>query len=124
MWTGSGSGCSAYDAKPSWHRLLSGPLGRDGGWLLPAAALSVIIALRRPTRSAWILNRFARAEPDVVSQLTELGAALSQAQQTLDGAGIRELSQQRRVPGQDPDLTLDGAGIDGAGLTGPEPGLD
>jgi 4-amino-4-deoxy-L-arabinose transferase-like glycosyltransferase len=33
--------------RPSWHRLLSGPFGLDGGWLLPAALLSVIIALRQ-----------------------------------------------------------------------------
>ncbi|MGH3155538.1 MAG: hypothetical protein ACRDNF_03015, partial [Streptosporangiaceae bacterium] len=36
--------------RPSWHRLLSGPFGLDGGWLLPAAALSTIIALRRRRR--------------------------------------------------------------------------
>lgn len=28
--------------KPSWHRLLSGPFGRDDGWLLPAAAIAAI----------------------------------------------------------------------------------
>jgi 4-amino-4-deoxy-L-arabinose transferase-like glycosyltransferase len=33
--------------RPSWHRLLSGPFGLDGGWLLPAAVLSAIIALRQ-----------------------------------------------------------------------------
>jgi 4-amino-4-deoxy-L-arabinose transferase-like glycosyltransferase len=33
--------------RPSWHRLVSGPFGLDGGWLLPAAALSAIIALRQ-----------------------------------------------------------------------------
>ena len=37
---------------PSWNRLLTGPLGRDGGWLLPPALISGIAALvvtrRRP----------------------------------------------------------------------------
>jgi len=33
--------------RPSWHRLLGGPFGRDGGWLLPAAVLSAVLALRR-----------------------------------------------------------------------------
>jgi 4-amino-4-deoxy-L-arabinose transferase-like glycosyltransferase len=33
--------------RPGWHRLLSGPFGLDGGWLLPAAALGAVIALRR-----------------------------------------------------------------------------
>ncbi len=37
---------------PSWHRLLSGPLGRDGAWLLPAGlagALAVLLSRRRWT---------------------------------------------------------------------------
>jgi 4-amino-4-deoxy-L-arabinose transferase-like glycosyltransferase len=37
---------------PSWHRLLSGPLGRDGAWLLPAGlagALAVLLPRRRRT---------------------------------------------------------------------------
>jgi len=38
---------ASASVKPSWHRLLSGPFGLDGGWLLPAALLSVIVALRR-----------------------------------------------------------------------------
>jgi 4-amino-4-deoxy-L-arabinose transferase-like glycosyltransferase len=38
---------ASLSIRPSWHRLLSGPFGLDGGWLLPAAALSAIIALRR-----------------------------------------------------------------------------
>ena len=46
--------------RPSWHRLLSGPFGRDGGWLLPAAVLSAIIALGRPRSSG-------RRDPTVAS---------------------------------------------------------
>ena len=37
---------------PSWHRLLGGPLGRDGAWLLPAGlagALAVLLSRRRAT---------------------------------------------------------------------------
>ena len=37
----------------SWHRLLSGPLGRDTAWLVPAAlvsALAVLVARRRQRR--------------------------------------------------------------------------
>ncbi|HUN30650.1 MAG TPA: hypothetical protein VMU95_01420, partial [Trebonia sp.] len=37
----------SLSVRPSWHRLLSGPFGLDGGWLLPAAAVSVAIGLRR-----------------------------------------------------------------------------
>ena len=31
--------------RPSWHRLLSGPFGLDGGWLLPAAVISALCLL-------------------------------------------------------------------------------
>ncbi len=49
--------------KPSWHRLLAGPFGADGGWLLPAAvagALCVFLFRRRqgrrdPPRAAVVL---------------------------------------------------------------------
>jgi 4-amino-4-deoxy-L-arabinose transferase-like glycosyltransferase len=36
---------------PSWHRLLSGPLGRDDGWLLPAAMIGAFAVLRRRRRA-------------------------------------------------------------------------
>jgi 4-amino-4-deoxy-L-arabinose transferase-like glycosyltransferase len=38
---------AVVSVRPGWHRLLNGPFGRDGGWLLPAALLSAIAALRR-----------------------------------------------------------------------------
>jgi 4-amino-4-deoxy-L-arabinose transferase-like glycosyltransferase len=49
--------------EPSWHRLLEGPLGRDDGWLLPAAliaAAAVLVCRRRagrrdPMRAAVVL---------------------------------------------------------------------
>ncbi|MGH3268764.1 MAG: ArnT family glycosyltransferase [Trebonia sp.] len=52
-----------FGIKPSWHRLLAGPFGADGGWLLPAAvaaALGVFISRRRrgrrdPLRAAFVL---------------------------------------------------------------------
>lgn len=42
-----------HHVKPSWHRLLDGPFGRDDGWLLPAALIAaayVLIARRRAGR--------------------------------------------------------------------------
>jgi 4-amino-4-deoxy-L-arabinose transferase-like glycosyltransferase len=42
-----------HSIEPSWHRLLSGPFGRDDGWLLPAAliaALAVLASCRRASR--------------------------------------------------------------------------
>jgi hypothetical protein len=52
--------------------------------------------LRRPTRSAWLINLLARQEPDDVSALLELGAALQDAQQRMAGDELRQLSAQRR----------------------------
>jgi 4-amino-4-deoxy-L-arabinose transferase-like glycosyltransferase len=34
-----------HGIQPSWHRLLSGPFGRDDGWLLPAALIAAIAVL-------------------------------------------------------------------------------
>ncbi len=56
-----------------------------------------IAALRKPTRSAWLVNLVARGEPDRVGELVELGAALQQAQQAMDGDELRRLSRDRRI---------------------------
>jgi hypothetical protein len=61
----------------------------------PAAAKQ-IAALRRPTRSAWVVNRLVRAAPEVPGELASLGGELLAAQRSLDGPAIRELSQRRR----------------------------
>jgi hypothetical protein len=52
--------------------------------------------LRRPTRSAWLINLLAREEPDKISALFELGAALQEAQQRMAGDELRQLSTERR----------------------------
>lgn len=52
--------------------------------------------LRRPTRSAWLINLLAREEPDNIAALLELGAALQQAQQRMAGDELRQLSTERR----------------------------
>jgi hypothetical protein len=52
--------------------------------------------LRRPTRSAWMINLLARQEADEVTALLELGAALQDAQQRMAGDELRQLSAQRR----------------------------
>lgn len=53
--------------------------------------------LRRPTRSAWLVNVVARAEPERVTELLDLGAALQQAQQRMAGDELRRLSKERRT---------------------------
>ena len=61
----------------------------------PAVAKQ-IAALRKPTRSAWLVNRLVRADPEVTGQIAALAAHLRDAERTMDGARIRELSAARR----------------------------
>ena len=61
----------------------------------PAVAKE-IAALRKPTRSAWAVNRLVRADPSVPGRLSTLVGDLRAAEEALDGPRIRELSQARR----------------------------
>jgi hypothetical protein len=60
----------------------------------PAAAKQ-IGALRKPTRSAWVVNRLVRAHPEVTARLADLAAELRGAAQSADGARLRELTVAR-----------------------------
>ncbi len=61
-----------------------------------AVAARAIAGLRKPTRSAWVVNRLVRDDPGAAAQLAELGAGLQDAGRALDGRKLRELSRQRR----------------------------
>jgi hypothetical protein len=63
---------------------------RDAG---ETAAAKQIGALRKPTRSAWVVNRLVRTDPDVRDRLAELAAELRDG--GLDGGRIRELTAAR-----------------------------
>jgi hypothetical protein len=52
-------------------------------------------ALPKPTTAAWVCNLLVRRRPEEVSQLTELGELLRQAQANLSGDQLRQLGQQR-----------------------------
>ena len=54
-----------------------------------------IMALRKPTRSAWVVNRLVRSDPEVRSRLDALAADLRAAAGSADGARIRELTAAR-----------------------------
>jgi hypothetical protein len=60
----------------------------------PAAAKQ-ITGLRKPTRSAWAVNRLVRADPDVTARLAALAGELRDAERSPQGARIRELSAAR-----------------------------
>lgn len=54
-----------------------------------------IAALRKPTRSAWLVNLLARAAPEELAELLQIGSALGEAQANRDGAELRRLSTAR-----------------------------
>jgi hypothetical protein len=53
-------------------------------------------ALRRPAVAAWVVNLLVRERRDLVTQVVELGASLRDAQASLEGDALRELTRQRR----------------------------
>ena len=81
-----------YTADPDGFTVLRTELAeraRDAGE--PAAAKK-ITALRKPTRSAWVVNRLVRSDPGVRSRLASLAADLRDAS---DGGRLRELTGAR-----------------------------
>jgi hypothetical protein len=52
--------------------------------------------LRKPTVGAWMVNLLAHRRPDLIDELLDLAEALRQAQRSLRGDELRELSLQRR----------------------------
>jgi hypothetical protein len=85
-----------YAGDPAAFTERRGALAAEARAAGQAAAAKQITALRKPTYSAWLVNQLVRADPEVPSQLSELGSELRSAGAALDGARIRELSQQRR----------------------------
>jgi 4-amino-4-deoxy-L-arabinose transferase-like glycosyltransferase len=98
----------AIAPQPSWHRLLTGELGRDTGWLLAAAVIALLaglVALRRAPRTdltraglllwgTWLVALFAvfSAATDINTYYT---AALSPAVASLLAIGICLAWRQR-----------------------------
>jgi len=61
-----------------------------------AAVGKQIAALRKPTRSAYTVNMLARADPDRIDDLIDLGGQLREAERSVDAKLIRELTGRRR----------------------------
>ncbi len=85
-----------YAGDPAGFTERRGALAAQARAAGQAVAAKQITALRKPTYSAWLVNQLVRADPEVAARLTELGQELRSAGAALDGARIRELSQQRR----------------------------
>jgi hypothetical protein len=84
-----------YSADPDQFIERRGVLADQARAAGQAPAAKRIAGLRKPTRSAWVLNQLVRAVPGLPSELASLGRELRAAQRSLDGAAIRELSLRR-----------------------------
>lgn len=59
------------------------------------ALATSIGGLRRPSKSAWLVNILARRQRELVGELLEVGHAMREAQAQLAGGDIRTLSRRR-----------------------------
>ncbi|WP_203338148.1 hypothetical protein [Nocardioides limicola] len=57
---------------------------------------AAIRALRKPTTAAWVVNLLVRRDGGQVGDVLAVGAAMREAQASLDGAELRALTSQRR----------------------------
>ena len=85
-----------YGADPEEFTRRRGELAATARSAGEAAVARQIAGLRKPTRSAWMINRLVRSDPDAAAGLATLGEELRAAEQSGDGARIRESSQARR----------------------------
>ena len=61
-----------------------------------AAGAKALAALRKPSMSAWLVNRLAAEQGELLDQLLALGPALAEAQVRGRAADLRALGAQRR----------------------------
>ena len=59
------------------------------------ATAAAIMAMRKPTVTAWLANQLVRTDPDGIHALTELGVELRQTYLSADAARRRELTRRR-----------------------------
>lgn len=77
-----------------------------------AAAAKRITASRKPTMSAWIVNRLALEHNDTAQRLGDLGDRLRDAHAAMDGDRIRDLSaEQHRLIEQLTRAAFQAAGV-------------
>lgn len=77
-----------------------------------------VTALRKPTRVGWVLNLFARTQPDDIAALLDLAARLHDAQRSGSAGRLRDLATDRgRVVAQVRDSVIDTADARGVSLS-------
>jgi hypothetical protein len=84
-----------YEADPDEFMPLRKDLAEAARAAGEADTAKKITGLRKPTRSAWVVNRLVRTDPEVPGRLAGLAAELRDAEQSRQGSRIRELSAAR-----------------------------
>lgn len=101
---------SLYAAAPEEFMATRSALVAEAKAAGEAPAAAEIGKLRKPSLAAWAVNLTARAAPEVVSELTELGAQMRSAQSRLDTSALSAMRGER-------DAAVDGfvrAAVDAA----------
>lgn len=87
-----------YRAAPDEFTALRTELAKKAKQGGDAEGAKAISASRKPTTSAWVVNRLIHDDPEVRSRLADLGERLRSAHSTMDGERIRQFSgEQRRL---------------------------
>ena len=90
-----------------------------------AALAREITKLRRPTVSAWAVNRLAREHPDELAELLSIGRELREAWQAQDAGALAGLSRRRgEVTGRLARLVRAGGGLSAAAVAEVDQTLD
>src|SRR2546423_4882633 len=85
-----------YEVKPEEFTALRTKFGAAAKQHGDADAAKQILAARKPTTAAWVVNRLAIRDQDMRSRLAGLGERLRDAHTAMDGDRIRELSAEQR----------------------------
>jgi len=85
-----------YSSDPEQFTERRGVLAAHAKEAGDTAVARAVTALRKPTRSAWVVNQLVRADPGAIPRLAALGDELRAAERFMNGTKLRELSVQRR----------------------------
>ena len=85
-----------YSADPEEFTRRRGELAARARAAGQTAVARRIAGLRKPMRSAWMINQLVRSDPGIAARLAQLGEELRAIERSGDGSRMREASQARR----------------------------
>lgn len=84
-----------YGLEPEQFTLARNHFAKSASAAGDEAAAAAIMAMRKPTITAWLANQLVRTDPEGIHALTELGEELRQTYLSADAARRRELTRLR-----------------------------